>query len=78
VAEDPSSEPTIKNYSSARVSKGNIVELAAKACSLVLLLHRTIGYRGVLWRGGREWESNPHLPIMVLQSLGDQPSAELR
>ena len=52
MAEDPSSEPTIKNYSSARVSKGNIVELAAKACSLVLLLHRTIGYRGVLWRGG--------------------------
>ena len=26
----------------------------------------------------REWESNLHLPIMVLQSLGDQPSAKLR
>jgi len=31
---------------------GLVAAAAAKACSLVLLLRRTIGYRGVLWRGG--------------------------
>ena len=48
----PSSEPTIKNYGSARVGNGEIAELAEKACSLVLLMGRTIGYSrsAVAWR----------------------------
>jgi hypothetical protein len=64
VAEDLSSEPTVKNYGFARVTTGNIAELAAIACSLVLLSVRTIGYRGVLWRGGGCSQLRTRLPVI--------------
>lgn len=81
MAEEPSSEPTGKNCGlrgDQGVTSQNWRQQRLSRCSFVLLSVRTIGYRGVLWRGG-EGVSQPPLKDRAFSIFSDQnPPFELR